>query len=76
MSKKPQNQVTLNTSLTISVSIPFTTPFFWDCECEDDYIHSKAEMVCQVCKCVSFDQPDSRLNEVIEFLVNYRRDSK
>lgn len=41
-----------------------TTPEFWDCECEKDYIHSKTEPICDVCGALAEDQPDSRLYEI------------
>ncbi len=41
---------------------------YWDCECEDNYIHNKEELTCLVCKTVSDEQPDSRVNEVKDFL--------
>jgi|TARA_R110000765_G_scaffold392156_1_gene485279 hypothetical protein len=41
-----------------------TTPEFWDCECEKDYVHSKTEPICDVCGTLSTDQPDSRLYEI------------
>ena len=42
-----------------------TTPFFWDCECKDKFIHPKAQKVCFACNAVAADQPDSRVYEVI-----------
>ena len=42
-----------------------TTPDFWDCECTVDYIHYKAHnQYCIRCKCISVNQPDSRVIEV------------
>ena len=49
-----------------------TTPFFWDCGCQKNYIHSKAETVCEVCGAKYAespqDYPDSGVNEVIKML--------
>jgi hypothetical protein len=41
-----------------------TTPEYWDCECEKDYIHSKTGPICDVCGALAEDQPDSRLYEI------------
>ena len=41
-----------------------TTPEYWDCECEKDYVHSKADPICDVCGTLSDNQPDSRLYEI------------
>lgn len=43
-----------------------TTEFFWDCECESDYIVAKGRVLqCGLCGCDESDQPDSRKAEVI-----------
>jgi hypothetical protein len=42
-----------------------TTPFYWDCECKDKFIHPKAQKVCFACNAVAADQPDSRVYEVV-----------
>lgn len=44
------------------------TPDFWDCECKDDFIHPKKQSLCDRCGAVADEQPDSRVNEVEEFL--------
>lgn len=51
-----------------------TTEFFWDCECKEDYIHAKTpggslDDHCDECGANSEEQPDSRLNEVINMLM-------
>jgi hypothetical protein len=43
-----------------------TTPFYWDCECDDNYIHPKSQTYCIHCSNNSDGQPDSRVNEVRE----------
>ena len=43
----------------------FTTFLFWDCECEEDYIHPLWDEVCPACGSRREDAPDSRINEVI-----------
>ena len=47
----------------------FTTEDFWDCECEENYIHSKAEYKCDKCGFLHHEMPDSRVNEVIYSLL-------
>jgi len=42
-----------------------TTPEYWDCECETNYIHKKSVgNYCPKCKTFKTDQPDSRVLEV------------
>ena len=42
-----------------------TNENYWDCECEEDYIHEKAKKkYCVKRNSLSFNQPDSRQNEV------------
>jgi hypothetical protein len=40
---------------------------FWDCNCEDRYIHSKYTPSCLWCgaNADSADQPDARVNEIM-----------
>lgn len=42
-----------------------TTPLFWDCDCERDYIHPAAQNECPVCGAIREEQPDSHVNEVL-----------
>jgi hypothetical protein len=42
-----------------------TTPLFWDCECELDYIHPASEQACPVCRTNQSEQPDSIITEVL-----------
>ena len=45
-----------------------TTPLFWDCECEEFYIHDKDLCTeCSICGTHMDDQPDSRISEVRKF---------
>ena len=46
----------------------FTTEHFWDCECEDNYIHPKTEPKCNICTFEHHEMPDSRTIEVIKML--------
>ena len=43
------------------------TSLYWDCECENDYIHSSSgdDNYCPNCGTYREDQPDSRIDEVI-----------
>lgn len=43
-----------------------TTEKYWDCECEKDYIHPKTQDKCTICGALAEEQPDSRVNEVLE----------
>jgi len=45
-----------------------TTPYFWDCNCETDFIHSKTEKRCSICHAKSHEQPDSRVDEVLPLI--------
>lgn len=42
-----------------------TTAEYWDCECNDEYMHSKLEDSCTRCGATREDSPDSHVNEVI-----------
>jgi len=48
---------------------------YWDCECDDNYIHFKARTNCSKCGAIQEDQPSSRSNEVKIYsqlnLINY-----
>jgi len=46
-----------------------TTPKYWDCDCDDNYIHPKTEQVCKTCGADNSmaDYPDSLIEEVIKF---------
>jgi hypothetical protein len=46
-----------------------TTPLFWDCECEEDFIHPRHKIKCDKCGKERWDQPDSRYIEVIAAIV-------
>lgn len=44
---------------------PLTHPGYWDCECEENYIHDKCVCkICCCCGCKEDDMPDSRIREV------------
>jgi len=44
-----------------------TTRFFWDCNCDENYIHPKTEPSCAICSVHVDDdcQPDSHVSEVL-----------
>jgi hypothetical protein len=44
--------------------VVITNEGYWDCECEYDYIHPKTQKTCPDCGSNSYDQPDSRENEL------------
>ncbi len=42
-----------------------TNENYWDCDCDENYIHEKAEeKYCPKCDTFHFDQPDSREDEI------------
>jgi len=43
----------------------FTTPLFWDCECEEGYIRTCLEEGCPLCGVTREDSPDARVDEVL-----------
>lgn len=56
-----------------------TTPLFWDCECEKDYIHRRGALIqCPVCHADAEEMPDARVNETLamldEKIASYQRD--
>ena len=42
----------------------YTTPLFWDCNCEDAFIHPVTQEVCFACNTHREDAPDARVNEI------------
>ena len=42
-----------------------TNENYWDCECEEDYIHERAKKkYCVKCNSLHFNQPDARQDEI------------
>ena len=37
---------------------------YWDCECDENYIHGKNLLQCPRCKSYRDESPDSRVNEI------------
>ncbi len=52
----------------------YTTSLFWDCECEDDYIHPLHRRECCACGFRREDSPDARLLEVIRYAAEFNLD--
>ena len=43
-----------------------TTEEYWDCDCDENYIHPKSQKWCSICKTRPEDQPDSIIKEVLK----------
>jgi len=43
----------------------FTTALFWECECEEDYLHTFTQPECPACEAKRDESPDARLAEVL-----------
>lgn len=43
----------------------YTTSLFWDCECEEHYIHPVYQDQCLLCSARREDQPDARVDEIL-----------
>jgi hypothetical protein len=43
------------------------TPLFWDCKCEEDYIHPAYDEFCYRCHFRRDESPDSRAPEVVKY---------
>ena len=43
---------------------PILNPDYWDCECDDYYIHSKDADKCEMCGAVRDEMPDSHQSEI------------
>lgn len=52
------------------------TSLFWDCECEHNFIHPKAQTFCAACGAEKDEQPDSHANEVLLFCSELLTDSQ
>ena len=48
-----------------------TTDEYWDCECIENYIHLKSQWACPHCGHDQVEQPDSRIDEVLEKKSSY-----
>ena len=45
-----------------------TTDKYWDCECDNNYIHPKSQFRCDICGATSDACPDSHVVEVVRYL--------
>ena len=45
-----------------------TTNKYWDCECDNDYIHPKSQHRCEKCGANSEESPDAHALEVMREL--------
>ena len=52
----------------------YTTSLFWDCECEEMYIHPSFQDDCLLCGSSREDQPNARVDEVINHTMNLPHD--
>ena len=52
--------------LKISPDTCETTALFWDCECREAYIHPALELDCPRCQAMRDEQPDARIQEVMQ----------
>ncbi len=50
----------------------FTTSLFWDCECEERFIHDFTTRECPACGVRSEDAPDARVDEVLRNVQDFR----
>ena len=48
-----------------------TTRFFWNCKCKQHYTHPKTYPECITCGAIREDQPDSKVEEAIEFIKKF-----
>ena len=47
-----------------------THPAFWDCECPEKYVNFKEDsLYCEFCDSHEDDQPDSMINEALDFMI-------
>ena len=53
-----------------------TTEYFWDCECEMNFIHPKCVWQCSRCGADQDERPDSRMNEVFAQLMSEQPESE
>lgn len=46
---------------------------YWDCECEQDYIHEKSKLLyCHKCGYAQDEAPDSHADEVTKYFKNLK----
>ena len=47
-----------------------TTFEFWECECDDKFIHKHDEIECLHCNSIKDESPDARLYDVVQNLLS------
>jgi hypothetical protein len=52
-----------------------TTPLFWDCNCDDAYIHPRTHKVCGICGETRAESPDARVREIITYSIKWNLDT-
>jgi len=55
----------------IQVNKTFTTPLFWSCQCEEEYIHPATQESCPACNTCRADAPDARVDEVLRHAYDF-----
>jgi hypothetical protein len=51
-----------------------TDPHYWDCECDSDFIHHISDVEpCQLCGADPDEQPNSRVNEILQTFNAFER---
>lgn len=50
----------------IGRDIFYTSSLFWDCKCEEYYIHPVYQDQCLACKARQEDQPNARVDEILD----------
>jgi len=74
-SGKRNNKIT--EKLEIFIDPQATTSMYWDCNCDNDYIHPKATLLyCADCKAWEDEQPDSLIWEVAQWLLDCETEQK
>jgi hypothetical protein len=51
----------------------YITPLFWECHCEDDYIHPASDLCCYACGVEQGkDAHEARVDEVLRYCYRFR----
>lgn len=66
--KTVQKELAEIKSLASEVMNAKAADMYWDCNCDENYIHPKAEETCTVCGAHQEEQPDSREFEINKIL--------
>jgi hypothetical protein len=49
----------------------YTTPLFWACRCEEEYIHPASQEACYACNCRRETADDAKVDDVLHFACEY-----